>query len=118
MEYILVYIKLLMKLPEQYKNLTIDQKRTVVANLIAQYWDKWIHNLTDNLSDEQVEFLFKYFFTESKEQREKMWHNMQKKYEATLKEIEYIAKKIQMLNIKAKELVSQEKDKREFMKKK
>ena len=43
---------------------------------------------------------------------------MQKKYEATLKEIEYIAKKIQMLNIKAKELASQEKDKREFLKKK
>ena len=107
-----------MKLPEQYKNLTIDQKRTVVANLIAQYWDKWIQNLSDNLSDDQVEFLFKYFFTESKEQTEKMWHNMQKKYESTLKEIEYIAKKIQMLNVKCKELIAAEKDKKEFLKKK
>ena len=53
-----------MKLPEQYKNLTIEQKRIVVANLIAQYWDDWIQNLVDNISDEQVEFLFTYLFTD------------------------------------------------------
>lgn len=105
-----------MKLPEQYKNLTIEQKRTVVANLIAQYWDEGIQNLADNISDEQVEFLFTYFFTESKEKRERMWQDMQKKYEATLKEVEYIAEKIQMLNIQYKEFLASKNDIETFLK--
>lgn len=105
-----------MKLPDQYKNLTIEQKRTVVANLIAQYWDEGIQNLADNISDEQVEFLFTYFFTESKEKRERMWQDMQKKYEATLKEVEYIAEKIQMLNIQYKEFLASKNDIETFLK--
>lgn len=105
-----------MKLPDQYKNLTIEQKRIVVANLIAQYWDDWIQNLTDNIWDEQIEFLFTYFFTESKEQRERMWNDMQKKYESTLKEIEYIAEKIQMLNIQYKEFLASKEDIESFLK--
>ena len=52
-----------MKLPEQYKNLTIEQKKTVVSNLIAQYWNNDIQSLFDHISNEQAEFLFKYFFT-------------------------------------------------------
>ena len=47
-----------------------------------------------------------------------MWYDMQTEYESTLKEIEYIAEKIQMLNIKYNELLAQEKDKKEFAKKK
>lgn len=105
-----------MELPDQYKNLTIEQKRIVVANLIAQYWDDWIQNLTDNIWDEQIEFLFTYFFTESKEQRERMWNDMQKKYESTLKEIEYIAEKIQMLNIQYKEFLASKEDIESFLK--
>lgn len=105
-----------MKLPDQYKNLTIEQKRIVVANLIAQYWDDWIQNLTDNLWDEQIEFLFTYFFTESREKRERMWNDMQKKYESTLKEIEYIAEKIQMLNIQYKEFLASKEDIENFLK--
>jgi len=105
-----------MKLPDQYKNLTIEQKRIVVANLIAQYWDDWIQNLTDNLWDEQIEFLFTYFFTESREKRERMWDDMQKKYESTLKEIEYIAEKIQMLNIQYKEFLASKEDIENFLK--
>lgn len=105
-----------MKLPDQYKNLTIEQKRIVVANLIAQYWDDWIQNLTDNLWDEQIEFLFTYFFTESREKRERMWNDMQKKYKSTLKEIEYIAEKIQMLNIQYKEFLASKEDIENFLK--
>ena len=50
-----------------FDNIFADcKKRIVVANLIAQYWDDWIQNLADNIADEQVEFLFTYFFTESR----------------------------------------------------
>ncbi len=105
-----------MKLPEQYKNLTIEQKRIVIANLIAQYWNKDIQDLVDHIGDEQVEFLFKYFFTESKEKRERMWADMQKKYEAKIREIEYIAEKIQLLNIQYKEMLSSQKDVETFLK--
>lgn len=116
MQKFFIYANMVMKLPEQYKNLTIEQKRTVVANLIAQYWNDWIQNLADNLSDEQVEFLFTYFFTESREDRERMWQNMQKKYETALKEVEYIAEKIQMLNIQYKEFLASKKDVETFLK--
>ena len=73
-----------MKLPEQYQNLLIEQKRLIVSNLILQYWDKKTQEIVDRLSDDQVEFLFSYFFTESKEAREKMWDDMQKKYKLVL----------------------------------
>ena len=105
-----------MKLPEQYKNLTIEQKKTVVSNLIAQYWNNDIQGLVDHISNEQTEFLFKYFFTESKEKREKMWADMQKKYESKVREIEYIAEKIQLLNIQYKEYLSSQKDIETFLK--
>jgi len=72
--------------------------------------------MVEKLTDDQVEFLFTYFFTESREARERMWDNMQKKYEATLKEIEYIAEKIQMLDIQYREFLSQKKDLEEFRK--
>ena len=114
---VFIFSDMRMKLPEQYKNLTIEQKRIVVANLIAQYWDDWIQNLADNIADEQVEFLFTYFFTESREERERMWQDMQKKYEATLKEVEYIAERIQMLNIQYKEFLASRKDVETFLKK-
>jgi hypothetical protein len=40
-----------------------------------------------------------------------MWYDMQTEYESTLKEIEYIAEKIQMLNIKYNELIAEEREK-------
>ncbi len=105
-----------MKLPDQYKNLDKKQKKVIVANLIAHFWNKKIQEMVEKLTDDQVEFLFTYFFTESREARERMWDNMQKKYEATLKEIEYIAEKIQMLDIQYREFLSQKKDLEEFRK--
>ena len=94
-----------MKLPEQYQNLTIDEKRTVVANLISEFWDQKIQWLTERVWDAQIEFLFKYFFTESKEDREKMRNEMQRRYESALKEIEFIAEQIQMMDLKYRELL-------------
>jgi hypothetical protein len=43
-----------------------------------------------------------------------MWYDMQTEYEATLRELEHIAEKIQMLNIKYKEFLAQEEDKKSF----
>jgi phage-related minor tail protein len=61
--------------------------------------------------------LFTYFFTESKEKRERMWYDMQTEYESTLRELEYIAQQIQMLNIEYKEFLAEESDKKTFLKK-
>ena len=61
-----------MKLPEHYKNLDVEQKRTIVANLISQFWNKKIQEMINNFTEEQIAFLFTYFFTESKEARERM----------------------------------------------
>lgn len=105
-----------MKLPEQYKNLTKQEKRVVVLNLIAQYWNKKYQEMMNNLTEEQVDFLFKYFFTESKEEREKMWNNMRKKYESALKDLEEIAKKLQKLDLQFAELLATKKDAEEFRK--
>ena len=107
-----------MKIPSHYKNLDVEEKRTVVANLISQFGNEEIQKQINKFSSDQIDFLFTYFFTESKEKRERMWYDMQTEYEATLREIEYIAEKIQMLNIKYQELLEKEKDKREFLKKK
>ena len=106
-----------MKLPEHYKNLDIDQKRVIVANLISQFGNKKIQEMIDGFTEDQIAFLFTYFFTESKEQRERMWDNMQKKYEKTLKEIEHIAEQIQLLNIQYREFLAQKKDIEAFLKK-
>lgn len=103
-----------MDLPEQYKNLDIDQKRTIVANLIAQYWNKKIQEMVDGLNDDQIEFLFTYFFTESKEKREKMWNEMQKKYELVLQELEQVADRLQKLNLQFSELLAAKEDVEEF----
>ena len=106
-----------MKLPEHYKNLDVEQKRTIVANLISQFWNKKIQEMINNFTEEQIAFLFTYFFTESKEARERMRDNMQKKYESTLKEIERIAEQIQLLNIQYREFLAQKKDIETFLKK-
>lgn len=105
-----------MKLPKHYKNLDIEQKRIVVANLISQFGNDEIQKQIDKFTREQIEFLFTYFFTESKEKRERMWYDMQTEYEATLKEIEYIAEKIQKLNIEYSEFLSKQEDKDTFLK--
>jgi hypothetical protein len=47
-----------------------------------------------------------------------MWYDMQTEYESTLKEIEYIVEKIQMLNIEYKELLEEEINKRKKIQKK
>jgi hypothetical protein len=46
-----------------------------------------------------------------------MWYDMQTEYESTLKEIEYIADKIQQLNIKYNEMISDENTKKPSKKK-
>ena len=107
-----------MKKPPHYENLDTEEKRIVVANLISQFGNEDIQKQINKFSSDQIEFLFTYFFTESKEKRERMWYDMQTEYEATLKEIEYIAEKIQMLNIRYNELLAQEKNKKDVLKKK
>lgn len=106
-----------MKQPEHYKNLDPDQKRIVVANLISQFWKKGIQDQINRFTDEQIDFLFTYFFTESREKRERMWYDMQTEYESTLKEIEYIADKIQQLNIRYNEMITEENTKKPSKKK-
>ena len=106
-----------MKLPAHYKNLDVDKKRIVVSSLISQYGNDDIQNQINRFNDDQINFLFTYFFTESREKRERMWYDMQTQYESTLRELEYIAERIQMLNIKYKEFLAQEDDKRTFLKK-
>lgn len=103
-----------MKLPEQYKNLTKQEKRIIVLNLIDEYWNKKYKDMTDNLTEEQVEFLFKYFFTESKEEREKMWMDMRTKYENAVKDLEKLTNKLQKLNLEFAELLAKRKDAEEF----
>ena len=105
-----------MKLPEQYQNLLIEQKRLIVSNLILQYWYKKTQEIVDHLSDDQVEFLFTYFFTESKEVSEKMWDDMQKKYELVLKELELVAEKLQKLHLHFSELLASKQDIESFWK--
>jgi len=105
-----------MKLPEQYKKLDIDQKRVIVSNLIDQYWNKKTQKLVENLSNDQVDFLFTYFFTESRETRERMWDDMQKKYELVLKELEQVADKLQKLNLEFSELLAKKNDIEDFKK--
>lgn len=106
-----------MKLPAHYKNLDVDKKRIVVANLISQFGNEDIQNQINKFNDDQINFLFTYFFTECREKRERMWYDMQTEYESTLREIEYIAERIQMLNIKYKEFLAQEADRKSFLKK-
>lgn len=99
-----------MKLPEQYKNLNIEERRNVVINLISKYGNKEHQSLIDDLSDEHVEFLFKYFFTESKKEREKMLNDVQKKYEKMMNEIKNISKRLDDINLKYSELLKKSDD--------
>ena len=106
-----------MKLPTHYKNLDVDKKRIVVANLISQFWNEDIQKQINRFNDDQINLLFTYFFTESREKRERMWYDMQTEYESTLRELEYIAERIQMLNIKYKEFLKEELNKKSTQKK-
>ena len=72
--------------------------------------------MVDGLTDEQVEFLFTYFFTESKESRDRMWNDMQKKYELVLKDLKEVADKLQKLNLQFSELLAEKQDIEEFKK--
>ncbi len=105
-----------MKLPEQYKDLDIKQKKIVVSNLIMQYWNEENQDMIDGLTNEQVEFLFTYLFTESKEIRDRMRDNMQKKYELLLKDLKNVADKLQKLNLQFSELLAEKQDIEEFKK--
>lgn len=103
-----------MKLPEQYQNLTIEEKRIVVANLISEFWDQKIQWLADRVWDAQIEFLFNYFFTESKEEREKMRNEVRKKYETAINDLEKVANKLQKLKLQFAELLANKEDAEEF----
>ena len=99
-----------MQLPEQYKNLDISQKRLIVHNLISQFWNPKVQEMVESFNEDQIEFLFTYFFTESKEVRERMWNDMQKKYETVLKELEQVADKLQTINLQLSELLAERED--------
>ena len=99
-----------MKIPEEYDNLDIDKKRLIVTNLVVHYWNEKTQKLVKNLRDDQIDFLFTYFFTESKETREKMWNDVQRKYESALHELEKIANRLQKLNLQFAELLAEKED--------
>jgi hypothetical protein len=105
-----------MKLPEHYKHLDSDQKRIVISNLITEFGNQDIQNHINSFNDSQIDFLFTYFFTESREKRERMWYDMQTEYESTLRELEYIAEKIQKLNIEYKKYLAEEASKKSVKK--
>ena len=63
-----------------------------------------------NFNEEQVEFLFTYFFTDSREDRERMWHDMQQKYVSLLRELEQISNKLQNINLQLSELLTERED--------
>ena len=105
-----------MKLPEHYKNLNAEQKRTVIVNLISEFWNEDIQGRIDGFNDDQIDFLFTYFFTESKEKRDRMWDDMIKEYETTLQDLKEIAAKLQSLDLEFSELLAQKQDRDEFMK--
>lgn len=105
-----------MKIPEQYKDLSIDKKRVVVHNLLSWFWNEKAQETAKKFNEDQIEFLFTYFFTESKEEREKMWNDMQKKYESLLKELEQVADKLQTINLKLSELLAEREDIESFWK--
>lgn len=104
-----------MKLPEHYKNLDADKKRIVVCNLISELGNKDVQNYLSSFNNDQINFLFTYFFTDSKEKRERMWYDMQKEYKTTLKELKVIAEKLQKLDLKFAELLAEKEDAEEFM---
>ena len=66
--------------------------------------------MVKNFSEDQVEFLFTYVFTDSKEDREKMWNDMQEKYVSLLRELEQISNKLQNINIQLSELLAERED--------
>ena len=70
--------------------------------------------MVENFNEDQIEFLFTYFFTESRETRERMWDDMQKKYEIVLKELEQVADRLQKLNLEFSELLVSKQDIEEF----
>ena len=105
-----------MQLPEQYKDLDITKKRLIVHNLISQFWNQKVQKMVDGFNEDQIEFLFTYFFTESKEVREKMWNAMQKTYESVLKELEQVANKLQSINLQLSELLAEKEDVESFWK--
>ncbi len=99
-----------MKIPEQYSNLDIDKKRLIVSNLVIHYGNEKTQELVKKLRDDQIDFLFTYFFTESKETREKMRNEVQRKYESALNELEKIADRLQKLNLQFAELLAERDD--------
>ena len=105
-----------MKLPEHYKNLNAEQKRTVIVNLISEFGNQDIQGRIDNFYDDQINFLFTYFFTESKEKRDRMWDDMIKEYETTIQDLKEIAAKLQSLDLELSEILAQKEDRDEFMK--
>lgn len=103
-----------MKLPDYYKNLDVNQKKIIIADLVSQLWNESVQNEIAWFSDEQIEFLFTYFFTESKEEREKMWYDTRKKYQASVKDLKALAERLQKLDFRFAELLAQREDAENF----
>ena len=99
-----------MSLPEQYKNLNLEQKKTIVYNLISQFWNEKVQELVKSFNEEQVEFLFTYFFTDSKEDRERMWNDMLEQRKSLFIELKQWADKLKDINLKLSELLSKRED--------
>ena len=103
-----------MELPQQYKNLDANQKKVIVCNLISQFWNERSEEIANSLNEERVEFLFSYFFTESREERERIRDDMQKKYETAISDLKMIADKLQKLNLQFSEILIKNQDAEDF----
>lgn len=105
-----------MKLPDHYKNLDMNQKKAIIADLVSQLWNESIQNEIAWFNDEQIEFLFTYFFTESKEEREKMRYDTRNKYQTAVKNLKMLAERLQKLDFRFAELLAQKEDAESFWK--
>lgn len=103
-----------MNIPKQYKNLSADEKRTVVLNLINECWYEKTPEIVSELTNAQIDFLFNYIFSESREEREKMCDDMQKNYETAIRDLRVIAENLRNLDLQFAELLAQREDTEEF----
>ena len=115
-DFIYYQIVYTMKLPDHYKNLDVSQKKIIIADLVSQLWNESIQNEIAWFNDEQVEFLFTYFFTESREEREKMWHDARNNYQIAVKHLKMLAERLQKLDFRFAELLAQKEDAENFWK--
>ena len=103
-----------MKLPEEYNNLNNEQKRLIVNKIVEEYWNEdLLHFTWSHCSDEAIEFLFSYMFSDE-EWRKLLLIQLDEKWQSLLEEIKDILNKISVIDLKNKELMSNVNDNEEI----